>query len=236
MQHLISGVTALYPRLDQPYTWSQEDNRSVPCEWDAAGAARTMTLEVPYGTALSLRKAMVEAYKGKKEAKWPKFKDNFILKEGSLESKDAIFHIRTQLKCYDKNTMVRHFDANNNVLPKDFQLTTGSTVNVQVTLVPWATPTGNGTSLRLNAVQVIELAPMQQASSPFEKSEGYVSQDASPFGGDTTAPTKDTPEEESDDWGEVEEPTKASSKSTPEVDDSDVDEDLDAIINEWGDD
>jgi len=237
MQYLISGVEALYPKLDQPYKWSQQENRSVPCEWNAENAERSMVLRVPYETALPLRKAMAKAYNEEKEPKWPKFEDNFTLIEGSIKGKDAVFEVRTKLKCYDANTKVRQFDADNNVLAADFQLTSNSIVNVQVTLVPYCLPPRNGTSLRLGAVQVTYLAPMKQAASPFEKTEGYTAADASPF---TEEATSEEVEEVEEGWDEeaveVKEPKKAASKkATPEIG-GDEDDDLDAIINEWGDD
>lgn len=238
MQYLISGVEALYPKLDRPYNWSQQENRSVPCEWNAENAERSMLLKVPYAKALPLRKAMAEAYNEKKEEKWPKFQDNFKVVEGSVKGKDAIFEIRTKLKCYDADTKVRQFDADNNMLAADFQLTSNSIVNVQVTLVPYCLPPRNGTSLRLGAVQITHLAPVKQAASPFEKTEGYTAADASPF--TQEAAPAETVEEVAEGWdeeaAEVEEPKKtASKKSAPEVG-GDIDDDLDAIINEWGDD
>ena len=235
MQHLIQGVEALYPRIDQPYKWSQEQSRSVPCEWNEKGASRTMKIVVGYEQAVKLRKAMAEAYKEKAKDGWPKFKDNFELVEGSIKGKDAVFHIKTQLACFDAKTRVRQFDASNNPLPDDFQLTTGSTINVQITLVPYSSDRGNGTSLRLSAVQVLKLVAMK-TSSPFDKVDGYTATDASPF---TENAIEAEPEGE--DWdgeeAEVEEPKKAApKKAVPEVKDDDDDDDLNAIIDEWGDD
>lgn len=236
MQHLIQEVEALYPRLDQPYRWSQKENRSVPCEWDEKGASRTMKIVVGYGQAVKLRKAMAEAYKEKAVEGWPKFKDNFILMEGSLKGKDAVFHIKTQLACFDAKTRVRQFDASNNLLPDDFQLTSGSTINVQVTLVPYNSDTGNGTSLRLSAVQVLKLLPMA-ATSPFDKVDGYTSTDASPFTENAIEGESDGTDDWDEEAGEVEEPKKkaTSKKGSPEVENDADDDDLDAIIDEWSD-
>ena len=234
MQHLIQGVEALYPRIDQPYRWSQEQNRSVPCEWNEKGASRTMKIVVGYEQAVKLRKAMAEAYKEKAKDGWPKFKDNFDLVEGSIKGKDAVFQIKTQLACFDAKTRVRQFDASNNALPDDFQLTTGSTINVQVTLVPYSTDTGNGTSLRLGAVQVVKLEAMK-TSSPFGKVDGYTATDASPF---TENAIEAEPDEDGwDEEAEVEEPKKAApKKAAPEMKDDGDDDDLDAIIDEWSED
>ena len=237
MQVMIEDVEVMYPRLDQPYTWSNEKGSSVPCEWDAENAAFTVTLVVPYAKAVPLRKSMAAAYAEKKEDSWPKFQDKFTLVEGTLADKDAVFHVKTKLKAYDKNTYVRQFDVDNNKLPADFQLTRGSTVSVQVTLVPYSIQ-DNGTSLRLNAVQVIKLEPMQQSASPFAAREGYKFEGASPFGVTAEAPVKQE-SDGGDDWDaeptEVppEEPKKVVSKkkATPEIK-IDIDDDLDSIIDD----
>ena len=199
-----------------------------------------MTLIVPYEKAVPLRKAMHLAYEEKKEDSWPKFQDNFKLVEGSLKGKDAVFYIKTKLKSYDKATKVRQYDSDNNLLPVGFQLTRGSTVNVMVTLVPYSI-SGNGTSLRLNAVQVTKLAAMQESASPFGKVEGYTQEDASPFkepvvtsGVEDVVDTDDSGAEWGDEAEEPKEPKKAASKkkATPDVS-KDIDDDLDSIIDEW---
>ena len=237
---IINEVEVIYPRLDQPYTWSNEKGSSVPCEWDTENAAFTVTLIVPYEKAVPLRKAMHLAYEEKKEDSWPKFQDNFKLVEGSLKGKDAVFHIKTKLKSYEKATKVRQYDSDNNLLPVGFQLTRGSTVNVMVTLVPYSI-SGNGTSLRLNAVQVTKLAAMQESASPFGKVEGYTQEDASPFkepvvtsGVEDVVDTDDSGAEWGDEAEEPKEPKKAASKkkATPDVS-KDIDDDLDSIIDEW---
>ena len=64
------------------------------------------------------------------------------------------------------------FDADANLLPKDFQLTSGSTVNIMVEFVPYAMTKENyGVSLRLRQVQVTKLAE-RQSYNPFKKVEG----------------------------------------------------------------
>ena len=39
MKHKFMNVTARYPKLNQPYVWSDKDNAYVGCNWDANGAA-----------------------------------------------------------------------------------------------------------------------------------------------------------------------------------------------------
>lgn len=240
---IIQDVEVIYPRLDRPYVFSKQENQSVPCEWDEKDAAFTVSLVVPYEKALPLRKAMHLAYEEKKEDSWPKFQDNFKLVEGSLKGKDAVFHIKTKLKSYDKDTKVRQYDADNNPLPVGFQLTRGSTVNAMVTLVPYSSGMGEGVSLRLSAIQVTKLAAMQQSASPFGRVEGYTQENASPFkepvatSGVEDAVVKNT-DDSGAEWGdEAEEPkepkkTVSKKKATPEPK-NDIDDDLDSIIDDW---
>jgi hypothetical protein len=60
-------------------------------------------------------------------------------------------------------------------LPDDFMLTTNSKVNVAVMIVPYNTGSLNGVSLRLRAVQVLELAELEGGDDPFDKVDGFVS-------------------------------------------------------------
>ena len=115
---------------------------------------------------------MKKAYIDGKQDKWPAFPshDNvFDIDE------DGAYLVKTKLKGAFNNepTSITQFDASNNELPKDFMLTTGSKINVFVTLVVYD-PTrmdGSGVSLRLRQVQVIDLAVMKKRSA-FDTVEG----------------------------------------------------------------
>lgn len=243
MSYIVKGVEALYPKIDRPYQWSDKENRSVPCTPTDNGAEYIVNLKVPYKKALPLRKAMAQAYQEKKEEKWPKFQDNFKVLEGSVEEKDAVFEVKARIKAAYNGVATkppRQFDADQNLLANDFQLTTGSTINVMVTFAPYAGKLGNGTSLRLNAVQVINLAAAS-VTSPFEKEEGYVHEGASPFTKaegqeDSPAMEEDSGDSDEGEWEEPEEPKKVVAKKKPSPKVKDDDDDLDAIIDEWGDD
>ena len=82
--------------------------------------------------------------------------------------------MRTKLKGAFNNepTSVAQFDSNENLLPKDFMLTTGSKINVLVSFVVYdPTRGGSGVSLRLRQVQVTKLAELMRKSA-FSKVEG----------------------------------------------------------------
>ena len=77
----------------------------------------------------------------------------------------------------------RQVDASRKKLPDGFELTSGSTVNIAVTVVPYNTGTINGVSLRLRAVQVLELAEKQEADDPFTEVAGGFSAGSAPING-----------------------------------------------------
>ena len=112
-------------------------------------------------------------------------------------------------------------------LDDDFQLTSGSTVNINVELVPYKM-SNSGVSLRLRAVQVVSLAEMAEAN-PFGEVDGYSAktEDDNPFGESEDAPV-----------AEVEDipapKTRRSKKKAPAKKD-DANE-LDDILNQFADD
>jgi hypothetical protein len=120
--------------------------------------------------AADLYKAMKQTYNEKKAANWPD-----MPKPGQvfIKDEDGMYVGKTTLKGAYGNEVTRpprQFDARNNALPEDFLLTTGSTVNGQVALIPYSMRE-NGVSLRLRAVQVVKYREMEM-SSPFDSVDG----------------------------------------------------------------
>jgi len=181
MNYKIVGVEALYPRINKTYKFDNGENRSVPCDPLDDGATYEMSFKMDEKQAKALMTAMASAYKEKREAKWPeKFPVPFS------KDDDGMYIGKAKLKgAYGKDATAKpkQYDAKNKVLPDDFQLTTGSTVNIAVVLVPYNMRDA-GVSLRLRAVQVIKYVPLQVAS-PFDEVDGFDSDegesDESPF-------------------------------------------------------
>ncbi|MEK9698448.1 MAG: hypothetical protein VW270_21940 [Candidatus Poseidoniales archaeon] len=181
MNYKIVGVEALYPRINKTYKFDNGENRSVPCDPLDDGATYEMSFKMDEKQAKALMTAMASAYKEKREAKWPeKFPVPFS------KDDDGMYIGKAKLKgAYGKDATAKpkQYDAKNKVLPDDFQLTTGSTVNIAVVLVPYNMRDA-GVSLRLRAVQVIKYVPLQVAS-PFDEVDGFDSNegesDESPF-------------------------------------------------------
>ena len=69
-------------------------------------------------------------------------------------------------------------DAERNTLPTDFELTTGSKVNVWGKLFAYNTGAVSGVSFRLKGVQVLELAEQGEVDDPFAATKGFNASDA----------------------------------------------------------
>lgn len=238
--YTIENVEALYPKLDTTYKFDQMANNgkgaSVKCDALDDNAAYEMSFVMDATKAKALHKAMAVAYKAEKKDGWPDKFPNPLKKQ-----EDGRWVGKARLKgAYgsDKTTPPLQVDAQNNKLPSDFQLTTGSIVNVAFTFVPYAI-NGYGVSLRINGVQVIDYKPLA-ARSPFGVvNGGFVAQPDNPFS-DTTRSTIDAPEDDSDDifgdepdTSQVEEPKKVVKKSAPAP--KEDDDDLSAIVDGWDD-
>lgn len=241
MHYQMTNVEALYPKLDTTYKFDNRANGgrggSVKCDALDDGAEYSMSFLMTEAEAKELYKAMKNAYKQKKEDSWP---DKFPLPFKKQE--DGRFLGKAKLKgAYgtDKTTPPLQVDAKNNKLPADFQLTSGSIVNLAFTFVPYSVQ-GTGVSLRLNGVQVIDLKPMQ-SRSPFGVVDGgFVAQPDNPFSDTTKSTDVELEDDDSDDiFNSVEEeapapkePKKVVKKSAPAPTD---DDDVSALIEEWDD-
>lgn len=196
---IIEDVEALYPKLDQPYRYDKKKGvkgLTVPCDATDDNAAYEMSIRMPKEKAVPLYKAMKAAYENKKAANWP-----------DMPKSDAVFEIdddgmytaKTKLKAkFDKDLVdpPKQFDANNVPLAKDFLLTTGSTVNCLLSLVPYSnTSMGDGVSLRLRQVQVTKLAVMKERSAFSAVEGGYCQSEGFATSFETAA---DTAEEDDD--------------------------------------
>jgi len=221
--YLINEVEALWPRLNGTYRYDNKEKRSVPCDPFDEGAQYGINFRMSKTQAKDLRKAMIQAYKEKTatEKNWPeKFASPFI------EEEEGTFTFKASLKgAYGKDATRKpaQFDSKNTKLDDEFLLTTGSTVNVAVSFVPYNAggSMGNGVSLRLRAVQVLKYVPME-SRSPFDTTDGFEASDGNPFA------IVSSPEEN----GEIKEPKKVAKKNaTPKA----KDPELDAIVDDWDD-
>jgi len=172
---ILHDVEALYPKINQPYRYDKdkgENGLTVPCDATEDNAAYEMSVRMTKEKAVPLYKAMKAAYESKKVANWPDMPKS----EAVFEiDDDGMYTAKTKLKAKynDQPTNPpKQFDANNAPLAKDFMLTSGSTVNCLITLVPYSMA-NNGVSLRLRQVQVTKLAVMKERSAFSAVEGGY---------------------------------------------------------------
>lgn len=192
MQHMLTNVTARYPRLNATYRFDQTEMRTVKCDPFADGAAYEMQFTLTEEQAKELHQICMQAYANAaaldQKRKWPEKPTNLPYKRND----DGTIVGKAKLKgAYgdDKTQPPKQVDAQRNKLPADFELTTGSKVNVAVVVVPYNSGSINGISLRLRAVQVLELAEYEGADDPFSSVDGgFVAGSAS-----SNAPANDDP-------------------------------------------
>jgi|TARA_R110000824_G_scaffold248984_1_gene437946 hypothetical protein len=222
-QYVVRKITAMYPKLDKTYRYDSTEQRSVPCGPTDDGAEYSVNFIMDDVTAKALWSYMKTTYaeekKRKKKKNWPEIKNPF------KKTDDGMWSHKANLKgAYngDKTRKPSQFDAKTNALPDDFQLTSGSIVNVAVKGIPYSGSMGAGCSLRLQAVQVLKLAERKQLN-PFAAEDGYNSKEDNPF----TVVVEEPVEKP------IKEPTKVVKKTTsaPPTDDSD----LSSIIDDWDD-
>ena len=217
--HNINNVTVMWPRINRTYKYDSAEQRSVPCSPLDEGSAYTLQFRMTADQAKNLYKQMKLAYDSKKESNWAEFVMPF------KKDEDGTYTHKAKLKGsygVEPTRKPMQYDAKGNKLPEDFLLTNGSLVNIAIVFVPYSMR-DNGVSLRLRAVQVIDLKPMQD-DSPFSAMDGFDANagsnvEANPF------EEAETP---------VEEPKKVSKKPTPEP--KKGGENLASLVDNWDDD
>ena len=215
-QFTLKNVTALYPRINRPYRYDAGERRSVPCDALDDGADYSMKFKMDKKTAKGLLDWMSEAYEAKRKSNWPDLEIPFE------KAEDGTLIYKASLKAAyngEKTKKPGQFDAKARALPADFELTTGSVVNIAVTAIPYSARIGNGVSLRLRAVQVIDLASKAEYS-PFEAQDGFEFDSSNTFADETVkrpAPSLSLDEDEDDTVAEAE-PTKREPKPKAKAD------------------
>jgi len=210
-QYIIKNVEALWPKINRTYVFDSNEGRSVTCEPNAQNAEYSIQFRMDNDTAKALYLAMAEVYQANKKDKWTDKLERKFVKDD-----DGMFTHKATLKGMYKSEITKkplQVDAKGNRLPDDFLLTTGSTVNISVSFVPYDMGGKQNVSLRLKAVQVIKYVPIEERN-PFEAVDGFVYNDDNPFTEDAVAEPKKVVKKPSP-------PTKA------------TDDDLGAIIDDW---
>mgnify|MGYP003136196526 FL=1 len=236
--HIIRDVQALYPKINQTYKFDKkagDKGRTVSCPASDDGAKYEMSFKMTKPQAQALYAVMEAAYKEEaSKSDW----DEAFPKPAQVfkkDDKDDMFIGDTRLKGKYGNQFTEppmQVDAKNKKLPPDFELTTGSKVNLSVVLVPYNMNSGHGVSLRLKAVQVLELAE-RKAYSPFDiEDEGFSVDDTDATGFEDIAASADIePDEVSEEVAEPKKVKKKKAEAAPAED-----PDLQGILEDWADD
>ena len=174
--YIIQNVEALWPKLNQTYAFDKKANKHMPCGPRDTNAAFSVDFRADSATAKALFAQMDAAYNANKEKSWPQ---ELTLEASPLvKDDDGTFKGTSSIKgAYNGKITLKpvELDSQGNTLPEDFELTTGSTVNIAVTFVPYHMTKDNwGVSLRLQAVQVIKYVT-RPVRNPFGNvAGGYV--------------------------------------------------------------
>ena len=218
-KYTLENVEAMWPRINRTYKFDAKEKTSVPCDAFDDGAAYTLQFRMTEAQAKELYKHMKTAYAAKQaeNSEWP---DKFPMP--FKKDADGSFTHKAKLKgAYGAEATRKpaQYSASNKKLDDDFLLTNGSTVNIAIVFTPYSGAMGAGVSLRLDAVQVIDLKPMEE-QSPFGAVEGF----------------EDSPKEDDNPFEDVtvDEPKKAVKKAAPAAPEKGSD-DLSSIIDDWDD-
>ena len=133
--YIIEGVEALWPKVDQTYAFDQMKNRSMPCGPRDPNAEFSIQFRMDAPAAKALFKVMKDTYAANREDNWSEKLVNPFVKDD-----DGTYTHKAVLKgAYGGQVTIApvQYDSQGNELPKDFLLTTGSTVNVCVQMVPY---------------------------------------------------------------------------------------------------
>ena len=179
MQHIVYNAIARYPRLNRTYKFDREagaNGQTVPCDPMDDGAKYEMEFVMTEDEAKRLHQACLLAWEEAKanqpQKKWDDSKRRLPIEK----TEEGIIGKTHRKGAYNKELTKPplQVDAKKNPMPDDFMLTTGSKVNISMQFVPYCMSENNqGVSLRLRAVQVLELADVQRAPDPFSVTDGF---------------------------------------------------------------
>lgn len=177
-QYIAENVEILFPKIHAPFRFDSIENHSVQCQPLEEGAKYEVNFKYfPAEKADELKALM------KKE--WGIFKQQNPTAEFKnipfKASDDGGLIFKTQIKAAysgEKTKPPAVYDHDNQrITDPEFRLTTGSVGNVAFTLVPYSTGVASGVSLRLRAVQVLELNEDGGGESPFGPPKSEFNQD-----------------------------------------------------------
>lgn len=183
---------AVYPHLTEPDSRfeGQEPKYKIKLRLDPNNSDHAKfiaDIEQKREAALPAMKAEYPKFAARMKLEYDTVKEEFD-KEGEATGFVVIeFKCKASIKSKtdpNKTTPIKPklFDSKNRALPEGTKIGGGSIVKVAFTPIPFAfSNTKVGLSLRLEAVQVIELVEYSGGRSPFEEEEGGYEAEETPF-------------------------------------------------------
>lgn len=172
------NVVALWPKIDRPYRFDQGEQRSVSCGATEDGAAYELNFRIAKADAKELWAYIDGIWKDylKANGKKPMKMMNPPFAEDKEDPSMLVFKTKLKAAYSGQPTKkpVVYAASNLPITDEDFQLTTGSTVNVAFQGIGYQTSMAAGVSLRLRAVQLLELGAVAAGASPFEVDQAAV--------------------------------------------------------------
>ena len=172
MQYKIKNAEALWPKLVEPFTFDEAQNRSVKTRRDDKEGSYELNLIVTSKEAGEIAKKMKEAYAEKAAAtpNWPtggqtwspKSVDDLFKKDDS-----GAYIVKCVQKTYcDPTTKPKQFMLDGTKCADDYELTTGSKVHCVVSFFCWKFGQKTGVTIQPKAVMVVEHVEREE-SNPF---------------------------------------------------------------------
>jgi len=175
MIYKFMNVVARYPKLNQPYVWSDDANSYVGTTHDTPNAAfycdAFLTNEQWQQADAAIKKVWKEFVAEQEKAGKPLKKPNDF-RTPLDEDGEGKGYVKMKLNCYDEKTNVRQLDSKLNKLPQEFELTSGSNINARVIIKAYKSGAQQGITLRLTDVMVNELADKAERPVDFEQGSG----------------------------------------------------------------
>ena len=169
------NVVARYPKLNQPYVWSDDANSYVGTTHETPNAAfycdAFLTNEQWQQADAAIKKVWKEFVAEQEKAGKPLKKPNDF-RTPLDEDGEGKGYVKMKLNCYDEKTNVRQLDSKLNKLPPEFELTSGSNINARVIIKAYKSGAQQGITLRLTDVMVNELADKAERPVDFEQGSG----------------------------------------------------------------
>jgi len=185
--HHILDCYAVWPKINQPYIWSDSENRTVPSpDVNDKGAHYELMINLKEKQLKELIEAIRKAWKDA-------IASGYVTKENAdkcndpktmmkiTKLDDKTYNVACKQKNYDAYSKPKQFGADRQPLADDFELTTESHIHIAVQFYFYQK--GKGLHIQPKKIRVVELAARQTPAmvDDFEAEAAPVADNADPF-------------------------------------------------------